>query len=152
MFFVKVSKYNKLNEQKKELENQKSILQNRCELLENRNYELDKYAKHLHERYRKSNSSKGGLTKQNNYLNQKKKQMDHDIKILQRNLEIEQKNSQLKENTILKMTRDNNKLVKEITQLQGIVDNLNKLIQKKMKPGPTAIDIMNYDRKYPIKK
>lgn len=48
---------------------------------------------------------------------------------------------------------ENNKvLASEILKLRGIIENQNDIISKKMRKVPTVTDIVNYDRKQPIKK
>lgn len=103
----------------------------------------------LQQKYRHIVAKSGGLKKENNRLSR--------YKIKFKTLEKEsnaviidfknQLNTLVKNNEKLKS--ENYKICTENKKLLAIVDNLNKLISKKMKKTPSVEEIVNYDRKQP---
>lgn len=105
----------------------------------------------LSEKYKKANTAIGGYTKGNNkYLNQIEK-LKQDVKDL--SLIISKQQEEIDElginNIELKDLNESFKI--ENAKMKGIIDNLNKLVSKKMEPKPTVEKIVNYDRKQPSK-
>ena len=121
----------------------------------------------LQQKYRHIVAKSGGLKKENNRLSRYKiefKTLEKesnaviiDFKNQLNTLEKEsnaviidfknQLNTLVKDNEKLKS--ENYKICTENKKLLAIVDNLNKLISKKMKKTPSVEEIVNYDRKQP---
>lgn len=114
--------------------------------------ELDDKNKHLMAENKKMSSTCGGLTSGNNKYKKKTSDLLTALKEAEKELKKEQQISLSKQNTIDVLTKENEELVEQKAKLQGIVDNLNKLISKELRPRPTATNIINYDKKDPIRK
>lgn len=94
---------------------------------------------------RKSNARLGGY--QSNLT--KSKSLIESLRIDNENYE-KQLEELKKEN--IEHSENNKVLATEILKLRGIIENQNDIISKKMRKVPTVTDIVNYDRKQPIKK
>ena len=103
----------------------------------------------LQQKYRHIVAKSGGLKKENNRLSRYK----IEFKTLEKESNAviidfkNQLNTLVKDNEKLKS--ENYKICTENKKLLAIVDNLNKLISKKMKKTPSVEEIVNYDRKQP---
>ena len=103
----------------------------------------------LQQKYRHIVAKSGGLKKENNRLSRYK----IEFKALEKESNAviidfkNQLNTLVKDNEKLKS--ENYKICTENKKLLAIVDNLNKLISKKMKKTPSVEEIVNYDRKQP---
>lgn len=166
MLFVRKSKYDELsenyNELKREYQKQcketirlsdkKSLLESRIEVLTNHERQMERRINNLSKSHQEVKSSKGGLTKQNNKLVKQINEVLALNKSLNEDLVKEKNLSKDKDNMINELTIVNKELNVKLNKLQGVTDNLNKLVSKKMRPKPTVVEITNYDKKTPVKK
>ncbi len=106
---------------------------------------MSKDIEELSLKLRKSNARLGGY--QSNLT--KSKSLIESLRIDNENYE-KQLEELKKEN--IEHSENNKVLATEILKLRGIIENQNDIISKKMRKVPTVTDIVNYDRKQPIKK
>lgn len=106
---------------------------------------MSKDIEELSLKLRKSNARLGGY--QSNLT--KSKSLIESLRIDNENYE-KQLEALKKEN--IEHSENNKVLATEILKLRGIIENQNDIISKKMRKVPTVTDIVNYDRKQPIKK
>lgn len=99
----------------------------------------------LSSKLRKSNARLGGyqanLTKSKSLV----ESLLNDNENYEKQLEVLKKEN-------IEHSENNKVLASEILKLRGIIENQNDIISKKMRKVPTVTDIVNYDRKQPIKK
>lgn len=166
MFFVKKSKYDALNikyinlneilhvyrKENSRLNNKIALLGSRIEVLSNHERQMERRINNLSKSHQEVKSSKGGLTKQNNRLVKQINEVLTLNKSLNEDLVKEKNLSKDKDNMINELTATNKELNVKLNKLQGVADNLNKLVSKKMRPKPTVEEITNYDKKTPAKK
>lgn len=113
---------------------------------------LEEEIEELSSKLRKSNARLGGyqsnLTKSKSLI----ESLRIDNENYEKELEIVKSRVKAYEDKNLQLSEDNKTLANEIIKLRGIIENLNDIISKKMRKVPTVSDIVNYDRKQPLKK
>lgn len=144
--------YKKIEKEKLKLLDQNNLSNNRIEVLTNHERQFEQKINELSIRHQEVISAKGGLTKQNNRLVKQINEVLGLNKSLNEDLAKVKNLSKDKDNMINELTIANKELNVKLNKLQGVADNLNKLVSKKMRPKPTVEEITNYDKKTPVKK
>lgn len=151
MFFVSKKKYDELEQKrvddaidfKNKIRIKKADLEIKDKIIKELKKDRVLNAKKIKEIYGRT----GGLTKQNNRLKKlyeiEKNNLDKAEKYITTML-LKIKEMQ---NTINLVTKDNKVLNDQKIKLQGIVDELNKIVSKKMRPSPDLKRLKDYHKK-----
>lgn len=142
MLVVSRSRYEKeIGALGQELFIEKKRVQEKTEMI----LKLSEDIEELSSKLRKSNARLGGyqanLTKSKSLV----ESLLNDNENYEKQLEVLKKEN-------IEHSENNKVLASEILKLRGIIENQNDIISKKMRKVPTVTDIVNYDRKQPIKK
>lgn len=153
---ISKKKYDDLNNEiiilltkKEELSNLNIKISNLNEQYKNTIEIKDKKILEISEKYKTANATIGGLSKGNNKLKKDKEQLIKNKKDLSLIISELKKQVKLVKQHNEKLISSNNELMIENNKMIGIIENLNKLVSKKMKSSPTSEQIINYDRKQP---
>lgn len=133
---------NEINTTNVKLQNQNDNYQKIIEVKDNNILELSN-------KYKIANATIGGLSKGNNKLKSDKENLKKENKEMSLIISKMKKQIELLTKEKEKLSLSNNEFMIENKKMIGIIDNLNKMILKKMKKAPTKEQIINYDRKEP---